>query len=298
MTLVDLVALTVGVGLCFAPRVYLVRECIFYVPPLWERVIYQSLRFSEGMTIAIAVVALGRGSSYCRMPRPAEWLVIVSSMSVLMDRRPEFNFPVWGSQLFVSPSWSGDRLEFMHWSWVVADLACVAILVTFLVVQLGQRVLAHWLKTLLLAWMALLALNGPLWVFENLGGDLISPREGFNTGALSMLHWRASRLFGLFPTGVFFGVPAVAALLDRIAGKRWSWVEWVGVIASTMVACLPMMIYRSEYDRSSTYWLAERTLTPTWLLVVTITSWLIVAKLGPPWQRWIEGQTDQDRSSS
>jgi hypothetical protein len=295
MTMVDLVTLVAGVALGYAAIAS--QPGLAFMPPAWVLAVIAISNVFFWMAAASSFVALGRVTAYRRMPRPAEWLAILISVAGLTGR-PEFNVDGWVNECFaVFPAWK-DRLDFDGWRWLVAGLAGLASLATIGAVRLGRRAFPPWLKTLLLAWSALIAYAGPLWVFGFLGDDLVSPSRGFGVGDLAIFHRQACGLFGQFPTGVFFGIPAMGALLDRLVGRRWSWVEWSAAAATPKFIFAPLMLYPWEFATISPAWLAERALLLTWLVAIALTSRWISIRFGPPWRQWIVGPADQDRSDT
>jgi hypothetical protein len=295
MTLVDLVTLVAGVALGFAAITSLPGWG--FIPPFWVLVVIGVSRFFLWMTMAFSVVAMGRVAAYRRMPRAAEWLAIVVSASALATR-PEFNVDMWVNAIFATFPGSATRLDFDGWRWVVAGLAGLAGLAVLAVVRLGRDAFPTWLKTLLLASVALLALAGPLWTFGFLGDDLVSPSGGFGGGDLAILHRQLCVLFGHFPTGLFFGLPATAAVLDRVSRRRWAWGEWAGVVSSTLVGLSLGMLNQGGFPRTSPPGMAEWAFILAWLVAIAFTSGFIVRKCSPAWRRWIEGPIDHDLSSS
>jgi hypothetical protein len=268
-------------------------------------------RFFQGMSLAVSVVALGRVGLYRRMPSATEWLGILVGGSLFgewswldLDRwicafqlRKLSCFCVHEYGIFLlivadlSNPWGiGKR-------WRVAGLFTVVIAIGLGLFRIGRRRFPTWLKTVLLAWLAVLTMTGPLWVFSVHGADLISPSGGFGPGVGSILHRGACLLVAALPMGLFFGLPAVASLRERIGGRRWTWVEWTAAGSSTLTGFVGVLSYRGEFRTPSLAWLAERLMVLAWLAIVAVLSRWILIRFGPPWRRWIEGPMDHDRSS-
>jgi hypothetical protein len=285
MALGDLVALVAGVAFAFAAIPSESIGGFFVVPPFWLAVVFLAGRIGQGLTMIAATLAVGRVVSYRRMPRAAEWLAIVVTAGTLAAR-PEFNIDGWVNLKLQLAPFVAPGLDFDGLRWLMAGLFLLPIAILGGAFHLGRGFLHCWVKTLLLGGMAVLAVAGPLWVFGFLGDDLVSPREGFGAGDLAILHRQVCVLFGFFPTGVFFGVPAVATLLERLSSRAWSWVEWAGAATSASVALTQAMLFRGEFVDVSPAWAAERALVLVWLILI---------RFGDRWRRWTDGQ---DRSSS
>ena len=99
------------------------------------------------------------------------------------------------------------------------------------------------------------------------------------------------------PFGLMFGIPAVAAMTERLRGFRWNWVEWVGFNASIIVILGLAMLDRTEFPEFTWGWLAERLILLIWYLAVALLSRLFLVYLDPTWERWIGLLSFQDRSA-
>ncbi len=294
MTLVDLVALVAGVAAGFAVLKALPE--LPFIPPGWVLLVLAVSNFLQWATIACAVVALGRVASYRRMPRSAEWLAIVVSLFTV-SRLQVFNFDLWVNVLLTMSPVGLDRIDFDGWRWLVATFASLLALVMLGLLRLARNVTPTWLKTLVLAWVYLLCLTGPLAVFGFLGDDLVSPSDGFGPGDLAILHRQLCILFGFFPIGLFFGVPALAVLIERMRRRHWSWSEWAAASSSILVGLTSMLFYRWEINRFSLGWIGERFLVLGWVIVVALVSRLILIRVGPAWNVWFGDISGQDRST-
>ena len=103
------------------------------------------------------------------------------------------------------------RFSIVSLRWIRGALFLVGVLIGLGLFGLGRKLCPTWLKTIFLAWLALLALSGPLWEFSWLGADLFSPSEGFWPNPTSTLHREACLLMACWPIGLYFGVPVVGA---------------------------------------------------------------------------------------
>ena len=292
MTLVDLMALVAGVGTSFALVASLPGSNVIRSP--LDQLVYSVIRLFQGMSLALSAVALARVAAYRRMPTPAEWLGILVGTSLLTDL-PEFRVDSWiYAYRWAFPSL--DPLSYTGVRWVGAGLFSAGILIGLGFLRLGRQLLPTWLRTIVLAWMALLGMAGPLWVFGQHGADWFSPPGGFGPGTASTLYRGACGLAAHLPMGLLFGVPALASLNQRISCRKWIWTEWANLSCSTMTGFAFMMLYRGEFRFPSPAWLAERLLVLAWFLAVALLSRLILMRFLEDWGRRIGWPADQDLS--
>jgi hypothetical protein len=197
--------------------------------------------------------------------------------------------------------------SFVSLGWIKGTLCLVAVLIGLGLFRLGRDFCPAWLKTIFLAWLAVLVLSGPLWEFGQRGADLFAPPGGFGSDAASTLYREACLQVAWWPVGLFFGIPVIGALVERIVGRKWTWTEWLASSSSIVTGMAALVLHRGWlFDPSSSWFggpwpawirILERLMTLAWFLVVMFTSWLILMRFGPGWTRWIEGPTDRNQFS-
>ena len=294
MTVVDLAWLVAGSGLGLAAVAK--APGLAFIPTPQVMLALAVGHLGEFAAFAASAMAFGRVARYHRMPKAAEWLSVLVAMATLA-MQPGLNVDHLVNVLMAT--WPGQAvsLDFDGLRWLVGGLFSLAIIGGLGVLRLGRRRFARWAKTLVLAGLALLTLAGPLWVFGFLGDDLVTPGSGFGRGTGPILHRQACVLFGFFPIGLFFGVPAVEALGERIARRPWSWVEWSSLAGPGVVGVSMAMLARGEFSPPSIGWILERSLLLAWFLAVALTSRWILIRFGPTCDRWVEGPPRQVPSS-
>jgi hypothetical protein len=300
MTLADGLALVVGVAVSFAASKGL-AELYFIMSPT-TRLVWTAFRFMQGFTLAVSVVVLARVALYRRTPTVAEWLGIFVGTSTMSD---------WPENLVASWLYSPPMIRtfsFVSLGWIKGGLWLVGVLIGLGLFRLGRNLWPPALKTILLAWLALLSLTGPLCEFGQRGADLFAPSDGFGSGASATLYREACLQVACWPTGLFFGVPTIGVLVERIAGRKWTWTEWMASGSSIMTGIAALLIHRRWiFDPSSSWFggpwpawvrILERLIMLTWVFGVVLTSWLILMRFGPGCARWIQGPADRNQPSS
>ena len=294
MTLADVLALVAGVAVSYAVATGLPEGPFVRTP--WLQLVFTSIRFLQGTTLAIAVVALVRVGVYRRMPTGAEWLAILVG-STLLTEWPYLQVDSW-VYAYRGAFATLDTISLNAVRWLAAGLFLAPMAIGLGVIQVGRRHFPTWFKTLLLAWEALLAMSGPLQILGEHGADLISPSQGFGPGTASTLHRGACGLAAWLPMGLLFGLPATAGLIERAERRSWTWVEWAAVVGSILTLGFAMATYHGEFAASTPAGIAERVLVLVWFLTIIVLSRLILICFSEAWSRWIAAGAGQDRSSS
>ena len=279
MTLGDVVAMVAGVGLGLAasprpsgpvpPRVMLLFSITW---GLWA------------LAVMLALVVLTRLIRHRRGASPAEWLAILMAVSGLAYRAD------WGVDRAVASIFATFRrsdVSFAPFRWLLAGGASVAIGSGLVGLRLGRRFLPPWVKTVVLAGLAALALWGPVEVIGLQGPDLLTPGGGFLGGDSWILCRRICILLAQVPFGLMFGVPLVAAIAERIARRPWTWVDWASFALVVASAWLLPSAYPGDFDRPSLAWAAERGIVALWAINVAVLSRWIVVWAAPGWRRWL-----------
>jgi hypothetical protein len=298
MTVADSIALVAGVALAFA-LVWMPEDgppIGFSTPGLM--VISKVIVIFVGITAALSLVVLMRVITYQRMPQSVEWLAILIPTTFITSRPSISDLVIRISSSiddYVSPRFFPATPE--GYLWVAGFLCSFAILGGLLMLRWTRNRLAPWLKTLGLMGLAMLAESGPFRFLRELGANLISPSDGFGPGDLAVLHRGLCILIAHIPIGLFYAIPAMGVVGERIRGVRWTWTEWASLSGSSMVGVSMLMLYRGEFSQFSLAWLAERGMVFAWLLVVALLGRLIVIHLAPAWNGWIGNTSGQDRSS-
>jgi hypothetical protein len=295
MTLVDLMCLVAGVAVGSWVMMD-IRPGWRFFPPFWLRTNFVGFRSAQVVAIAAAFVAFGRVASQRRMPRPAEWLAIAVAAWAVADR-PELNVTAWRDpNAEMHPE---GALSYDAWLWMLAGLAFVTIATCLAVVRLGRRILPTWSKTLLLAGAAMVAVAAPFEVFDVNCDDLLARLYGFGPSIRNDLLFRVGRLLAGSPTGLLVYVPAVAAALDRLAGRRWAWHEWAGAAGSVAAGVLSLAVDQADWNPAPLgTTAAEWALELAWSVAIAAVGRLIVVRLAPAWDRWIEPPEGQGRPAT
>ena len=295
MTLTDLMTLVAGVALTYALIANLPGAPI--LRSRTDQLIVSVTRFFEALALSVSVVVLGRVVVYRRMPTLPEWLGIVVGATILTDcswLQPDYLASTFGHVDALL-----DPISYRSLRWVLAGLFSVGIAIGLGLMRLGRSGFPPWLKTLILAWILIMARSGPLWVISQVGGDLFSPSEGFGAGTAYTLYRGACNLAAWWPMGLLFGVPAVGAALERLIPRLWNWTEWAAFSCSTLAGLASMMGYRGEFTLALPgAWMAERTLVLVWFLAVSLASRFLLMHLGPGAWRWVMGPDIQDVRSA
>ena len=281
MTLVDAMALVLGVALAFVAIPG--RSFFMHMPAVWVLAYFGLVDLIRGLSLALSAVVLGRLARYRRMPRPSEWLSILVTASMLAGRQ-ELNVDGFVNRLYASfPGLARSPIDFGGWRWAIAGVELVFLVVGLAASRLLRDRLAPWSKALGLAGLATLAISGPLAVFGLQGADLVTPSGGFGPGMGPILLRKSFWLLAQLPMGLLFGVPAVAALAERVEGRPWGWTEWVGASLALILGTITVIFDRNEFPIPSGGWIAEHAMTLAWLVVAFLLARMLVFRVGPGW---------------
>jgi len=295
MTPVDMMALAAGVALSFQFRP-IVGAYPYAVPPPSVMLVIVVAWFFWIANTAVSTVAAARVVRYRRGPRPAEWLAVMTTLAGVLAMGP--GLPV-DRAIDALPAAMAETLVAMAaWRWVMAGLMLGGIAAGFGLLRAGRSVLPPWAKAASVAALAYLTLAGPIEVVRIHGPDLLAPSGGFGPGNGWLFFWLACQWASAVPTGLMFGVPAVAALMERIARRSWRWDEWAGVTAPMMVALPLASLYRGSFSPPSFWWGVERALVAAWFLGLGLLSRFLIVKFGPAWSRWLGDQAGESGSNS
>lgn len=229
----------------------------------------------------ITLISFTRQIVFKRPARAAEWLAIFEIASfikvMLFDLATAVNQPFGRGWLAISIAARRYVLGGVALAVLIGGLCGLA--------QWANR-LPHWAKTLTLATMVLAG----LWVMDVGSVEfnrLVQDASGQQSGLLRSLFVNACLSAAELPKWLLFGVPAVAALVERRDGRRrWVWTEWVGF---GTVAVSELVVFTLSF-----YWLwsdgaglsddetAQRILLPVLIVAIGAISWFIVSC----WQRF------------
>ena len=294
--------------------------------------------------LATTLAILARRGRYGGTPRPAEWLPIVLATSLacqylgLEPRWPaagpvaarggvawirytgEFDAVGGVPEPPANDAW--DRWRFRSWDLAQAAPATVVVGVLALALSpAGRRPLG---RTLVITGMLGALLCGPILLLETrIPGWFVFRATGrvawtrisgsrvvFGPVAQVIRYWlpgNGAVAIGKLPRGVFYGVPAMAALLNRFRLERpgwvwtawpglgaiaqvrrrwrpWTWTEWAGLLIAGMMALywlLDALVVAA--DRSNPDRVPDLVVRGLWLAAVALISGLIVLGLG--WDR-------------
>ena len=289
MTMVDVMALSAGVALSiqFRPKI---GAFPYAMPdPRAMLVISVAWLFWLGASSTSVVVA-ARLARYRRFPRPAEWLAILISLIGVQTMGPLLPIDMLIQSLPFGMMGASDT--FQSWRWTMAALAIPIVAMGLALFRLFRDVLPPWARTALLVVLAYLTLAGPISAIWTDGVDLLAPSAGFGLGRLSMLYRLGCQLVATTPLALMIGIPAVAALIERVRRARWRWTEWACTSASILTGLALTPLYKGHLPFPSVGGTAERFLILVWLLGVGILSRVILSCFGPTWSRWLGDQTE------
>ena len=294
MTLGDAVALVAGVGLAFAIAGRPTGEPFHFSPD--GPYLFEIALFSQGSSLALACVVLTRVSLHRRSPTAVEWLGMLVGGLLLLNL-PWLEADGWFEPIRESFPMAYDRLYASGLRWAICGLFSAPIVVGLALLRLGRQIVPSWMKAVLLAGLAVLAMAGPFSAFEFEGAKRLAPRGNVGPDVGSRLTWKAVVLAVRLPSGILFGVPAVVALGDRLRRCRWTWAEWASAGMASLACLTWVASFRPDFSIFTIPWLLGWGLVLGWLAAVVLLSRLIAAKLGGRWQRWIGLATDQGRPS-
>ena len=221
----------------------------------------------------VMLVTLRRQWAYKRVVHPAEWLAILMVATWISEVWPFRTDDVVNMHFgatWTSASYSGRR-------WLVGAAALAIVLNLAGITALARRFLASWIVTLLLAAAAVAWLWGPVVVFS----QEVSFPAGPWTDTRSLTFWLYRSVWDFarsLLSWILFGVPAMAALIERRTGqRRWVWTEWTSVVTALVPVTVGLVFFYMLYSESPSEGLtAQRIVLPIWIGVVAALSWLIV----------------------
>lgn len=222
------------------------------------------------LELAIALVVLVRCFRYRSMPRPAEWLAILLATWFIAQTMPGVDDLV--NRIYQI---TGSTADFGVWRWYIAAAALVVALAPALLLVPLRRRLSPGLRTVLMSTVALALLWAPLPVLSRQFDTLFPPLNWLGVGWSFWLAVSSLRGLGYLPTGLLFGVPAVAAYLSWRRGSRrgWLWTEWVGAGAAALLGMGWLFFYYfGSYEWPPTGWISERIVTAVGLIATVALS--------------------------
>jgi hypothetical protein len=296
MTIADLIGLVVGFALALAalgPLKDGPPNSIFAPGFL---IIFWLISLTALGSLIVSSLALARVIVYRRMPRAVEWLVILVAASLMTVEPLSIDRWMIGASQKIE-GFGRLPLSYFGFRWLTGLMIALVVLAGLVLVRLTRSWFPPWLKTLVLAGLAILTIHGPVAVLSAHGADLFSPSEGFGFGDLALLHRGICVLIAQIPLGLCFGVPVIAMLSERIRLRRWFWTDWACFWASVLVGLSLTLLYRGEFRSPSLGWLAERALLLVWLVIVALLSHWVLIDFGPAWNRWIGAGSRQDSST-
>jgi hypothetical protein len=298
MTMIDAMALAVGVALALSPSFrdgptvggfpYVV------LPPHVTLILFVVWVFWVGAASTSIVVA-ARLARYRRFPRPAEWLAILMSLMGQQATGPLQPIDVLTRMLPFGMVGALDT--FSSWRWTTAGLATAVVALGLGLLRLFRRFLPPWARTAWLVVLAYLALAGPIYTIGSYGVDSLAPSSALGPGRLAIFQRLACQLVATTPLALMIGIPAVATLIERVRRVRWRWTEWACTSATILIALSLSTLYLGNSPFPSSGWAAEWGLVGAWLVGVGILSWAILDRLGPAWSRWLGDQAEEPGST-
>jgi hypothetical protein len=296
MTMIDVMCLAAGVAMSFAIsfRPGPIVEGPTYPMP-WEMLMILVAWIFWVVAASTSVAVAARLVRYRRMPTPAEWLAI--QMSVIVEQAMGLLQPI-GILAGILPSGIVGPMEtLLSWQWTTAALATAIVGLGLGLLRLVRGFLPPWARTAWLVVLAYLTLAGPIDTIKAEGVYLFVPPAIFGRGHLSMLFDEACQLIAVTPMALMPGIPAVAALIERVRRVRWRWTEWACTTASLLIVLAILLFHHSDFPFPSIDWAADRGLVGAWFLGVGFLSWAILDRLGPTWSRWLGDQTEDQGST-
>ncbi len=276
MTIADLLALMLGVGIVLT---------FCGIPPIsaqarQSRNLISDIDILTGLFVPLALVSLQRQFAYRRPARPAEWLAIVFAIFLIHLSLPWWTHDIdrLRGRLWAQSWWTWPRLSRAH----LTGVALLSLLAGLVILAGLRNQLPHWTKTILISglifvWILIpqefLYLESPQATFQPVGQGTLQERW------LAWSYGAMCQFVVSLPIGLAYGIPALAALIERRAGSRpWVWTEWIAAAASLMNA---LLILGFVYWPPLQGWtddeiVALRIATPFWILGVAAVSWLLI----------------------
>lgn len=270
MTMLDLAAIVVGFAGVFSliarttlyaggPYVY------FYTrlsgAPVWLQFPAQLANIVLPIAAALGPAVLVRSLAYHRMPRSGEWLVLLSSVVMVVLAFPTQDLSyTWLGPRVLALGWAGWRSDQLERLWIGLHVGLLLIALT--VFLLLRRRLPNGLKTIGLVLLLAIALWVPLPALRE--GLVSLATSNYNPPFVADRTYRlrealASAL-GLLPVGLIFGIPFLATLREGFRGRNW--LDWTGLISAWMLlpGCLVIEFSRTyswrEYPQVFLGWIA------------------------------------------
>jgi hypothetical protein len=223
------------------------------------------------LAFAVAAAILVRQARYGRMPRPAEWSVLVLAASLVstavLDRAYALRPP--GPPR--SHVWRPD-----DWPWAAA-WSLPALVVSILLMTLRRRI-PSWAQSLGLVSLAIMWLSGPAHVYFKRATGAPPVASGSTATWGFQLRWSGWADRGRWPELLLFAIPVAAALRDRRRPGRWTWAwtEWAGLGLSLVLAGCWWLDRISLIDRTNPARWANVAVRGLWLIGLGFVSWLVV----------------------
>ncbi len=232
--------------------------------------------------VAVSVVVIARLIRYGRRARPAEWLAILVAIFHASDR-PEWQ--VDRAINLVLGSFMRADVSFSTLRWAMGGLAAMMILAGLGVLRRERDSLPPWFKTVATAWLAFLAIWGPIQVIGINGPDLLAPSSGFGAGLGPAVYWMICQHLAWVPFGLLFGVPLIAAIDGRVRRFPWAWTEWAGSITFLVALLVASTLRKGMVGGLSTLSAIEKGLDIAWFLGISLVSRWALIRLRPTWSR-------------
>ena len=213
--------------------------------------------------VILSVVAVGRTGQFGRLPRPAEWLALTLF--------------AWGAATLLPPASHEELttlvlrpLTFLNLShpvgrWVACGLITAVILLGWSIVRLGRSTLPTAVQTVWLTFLIFLTIWSPLTTLGLHAADWFAPADGFGRGVAMVLYRGVCQWLAQTPLALLIGWPVVAAIEERLQGRRWHWNETAAALAAVLAGLLASVVFRGEFSPLSLPGLAERIIAAGWL---------------------------------
>lgn len=227
------------------------------------------LRNSAGFWVAavgLGVATLARSVTYRRPPRAPEWMALVGlawGLAVILP--PGLHEGL--VQLFARVAAVASESELAA-RWTTAAVMGGTIALGLDCLRRARDRIPPWGRTAGLAALTFVALWSPLAIVADHGADLLAPSAGFGRGNAMILYRGACQWAATTPLALLVGLPVVATIVERLAGRRWSWLEWSAAITAGLAGLLASIVYRGEFRAGTTPWLFERALAAAWVAFV------------------------------
>jgi hypothetical protein len=188
------------------------------------------------IALVLTLVVLGRQLLYRREVRPAEWLAVFAMALALCATVPDID----NSLDAVCRALTGRSIVlFQLWRWFAAIVSLDAALALVIACVYWRRVMPPVLKTLGLLTAVAAFWWGPNDLFERKLPFPSAPVADWQSAFLVELYLASRSAWAALPTGLLFGIPAVAAiysLVDR--RRRHIWTEWAALATASVSAVL------------------------------------------------------------